>query len=208
MEGRRRPRKGTIDILGQRLFTYYLWGMYQLRGEESLIERFYEQTDHKREHWANLFNHVGRCLRDSGKHLNQSLIDRIIAFFEWRFKQRESTELQNFTPWLEAECLEAEWRLGTYSEILNVCEGEIKNRRTRLGTLCDMLPDHTPKVIECFAKIAANTIYILEEEVRAILKAGRESTDGSVRSMTELIRENLLNSGRFVLPDLEVDEDV
>ena len=66
-----------------------------------------------------------------------------------------------------------------------------------------MLPDHTPKVIECFAKIAANTTFILAEEVKAILKAGRESTDESVRSKTELIRENLLNSGRFVLPDLE-----
>ena len=66
-----------------------------------------------------------------------------------------------------------------------------------------MLPDHTPKVIECFAKIATNTPYILAEEARAILKAGRESMDESVRSKTELIRENLLNSGRFVLPDLE-----
>ena len=207
-KGRGRPGKELIDILGQRLFAYYLWGVYPLRGEESLIERFYEQTDNKREHWANLFNHVGRFLRDSEKHLNQSLIDRIITFFQWRFKQRESTELQNFTPWLEAECLEAEWRLDTYSEILNVCEGEIKNRPTRLGTLCDMLPDHTPKVIECFAKIATNTIYILQEEVKTILKAGLESNDESVRHVAELARENLLNSGRFVLPDLEVDEDV
>ena len=192
-----------IDVLGEHLFTYYLWDMYPLKGMESLLERFYEQTNSNREHWTNLFNYVGRFLRDSGKHLNQNLIDRIIVFFKWRFKQRESTELQNFTPWLDAECLDAKWRLDTYSEILNVCENEIRGKPTRLGTLCDMLPDHTPKVIECFAKIAANTTYILAEEVRAILKAGRESRDESVRSKTELIRENLLNSGRFVLPDLE-----
>ena len=192
-----------IDALGQHLFTYYLWDIYPLRGMESLLERFYEQTNSNREHWANLFNYVGHRLRNNGKHLNQNLIDRIIDFFEWRFEQVESTELQHFTSWLEVECLEAEWRLDTYSEILNVCESEIKGKRTRLGTLCDMLPDHTPKVIECFAKIAANTPYILAEEVRAILKAGRESTDESVRSKTELIRENLLNSGRFVLPDIE-----
>ena len=111
-----------IDALGEHLFTYYLWDMYPLRGMESLLERFYEQTDSNREHWANLFNYVGRHLRESGEHLNQNLIDRIIDFFEWRFKQRKPTELQNFTPWLEAECLEAEWRLDTYSEILNVCE--------------------------------------------------------------------------------------
>ena len=192
-----------IDVLGEHLFTYYLWDIYPLKGMESLLERFYEQTNRNREHWTNLFNYVGHRLRDNGKHLNQNLIERIIDFFEWRFKQRESTELQNFTSWLEAECLEAEWRLDTYSEILNVCENEIRGKPTRLRTLCDMLPDHTPKVIECFAKIAANTPYILAEEVRTILKAGRESKDESVRSQTELIRENLLNSGRFVLPDLE-----
>ena len=192
-----------IDALGQHLFTYYLWDMYPLRGMGSLLERFYEQTNSNPEHWANLFNYVGRRLQDNGKHLNQNLIDRVIDFFEWRFKQGESTELQNFTPWLKAECLDAKWRLDTYSEILNVCENEIRGKPTRLGTLCDMLPDHTPKVIECFAKIAANTTYILAEEVRVILKAGRESKDESVRSKTELIRENLLNSGRFVLPDLE-----
>lgn len=192
-----------IDTLGQHLFTYYLWDMYPLRQMESLLEQFYKQTNSNREHWANLFNYVGRRLRENAEHLNQSLIEKIIVFFQWRFEQGEPTELQYFTSWLEAECLEAEWRLDTYSEILNVCENEIRGKPTRLGTLCDMLPDHTPKVIECFAKIATNTIYIRTEEVRVILKAGRESTDESVRSKTELIRENLLNSGRFVLPDLE-----
>ena len=75
------PEKEQLISLVNAYSPTIYGGMYQLRGEESLIERFYERTDHKREHWANLFNHVGRCLRDSGKHLNQSLIDRIIAFF-------------------------------------------------------------------------------------------------------------------------------
>ena len=202
-KNRGRPGKEPIDIFGQHLFTYYLWKAYPLTGEKSLLEKFYNQTKNAPEHWSNLFNHVGLRLRNSKEQLDQDLKNRIIAFFEWRFEQAKSTELQHFTSWLEAECLEAEWRLDTYSEILNVCESEIKGKRTRLGALCDMLPDHTPKVIECFAKIAANTPYILAEEVRAILKAGRESMDESVRSKTELIRENLLNSGRFVLPDLE-----
>ena len=191
-----------IDALGQHLFTYYLWDMYPLKGMESLLERFYEQTDSNREHWSNLFNHIGLLLQNSKEQLDQDLKNRIIAFFEWRFEQEEPTELQHFTTWFKAECLDAEWRLDTYSEILNVCESEIKGKPIRLEALCDMVPDHTPKVIECFAKIAASTIYIRTEEAKAILKAGRESRDESVRYKTELIRENLLNSGRFVLPDL------
>ncbi len=200
---RTRPGKEAIDIFGQRLFTYYLWKVYPLTGEKSLLERFYEQTDSNPAHRANLFKYVGRILRNSKGQIDQELKNRIIAFFEWRFEQGEPTELQHFTSWLEAECLEAEWRLDAYSEILDICKNEIGGKPTRLRALCNMLPKHTPKVIECFAKITANTIYIQTEESKVILKAGRESTDESVRRKAELIRENLLKIGRFVLPDLE-----
>ena len=30
----------------------------------SLLERYYQATDKNREHWANLFNYVGRILRE------------------------------------------------------------------------------------------------------------------------------------------------
>ena len=93
-----------IDALGQHLFTYYLWDMYPLRGMGSLLEKFYNQTKNDPEHWSNLFNHVGLRLRNSKEQLDQDLKNRIIAFFEWRFEQAESTELQHFTSWLEAEC--------------------------------------------------------------------------------------------------------
>ena len=199
----RPARKESIDIFGQRLFTYYLWKVYPLTGKKSLLERFYKQTENNRKHWSNLFNHVGLLLQKSGEQLDQDIKNRIIAFFEWRLEQKQPTELQRFTIWLEAKCLDAEWRLDVYSEILDICENEIRGKPTRLRALCDMLPEHTPKVIECFAKITANTIFILAEEAKTILKAGRESTDESVRRKAELIRENLLKSGGFVLPDLE-----
>ena len=198
-----RPGKEPIDIFGQRLFTYYLWKMYPLTGKKSLLEQFYKQTENNRGHWSNLFNHVGLLLQNSKEQLDQDIKNRIIAFFEWRLEQKQPRELQRFTIWLEAKCLDAEWRLDVYSEILDICENEIRGKPTRLRALCDMLPEHTPKVIECFTKITANTIFILTEEAKVILKAGRESKDESVRYRTELVRENLLNSGRFVLPDLE-----
>ena len=196
-------RRKPIDVLGQHLFTYYLWDMYPLRGKESLLERFYEQADSNPAHRANLFKYVGRILRNSNGQIDQDLKNRIIAFFEWRFEQGEPTELQHFTSWLETECLEAEWRLDAYSEILDICENEIRGKPTQLRALCNMLPEHTTKVIECFAKLITNTTYILTEEAKTILKSGRESTDESVRRKAELIRESLLRTGRFVLPDLD-----
>lgn len=196
-----RQGKEPIDILGQRLFTYYLWGVYPLRGEESLIERFYEQTDDRREHWRNLFNYVGLRLRNSEEQLDQNLENRIVTFCEWRLKQEDLTELQNFTAWLEAECLDAEWRLNAYAKILDICE--IGGRPFRLSALCDMLPDHTAKVVECFAKITANTIFVLTEEAKVILKAGLESGEDHVHQNAVQARENLLRAGRFDLLNLD-----
>ncbi|MDE0636566.1 MAG: hypothetical protein OXI43_12060 [Candidatus Poribacteria bacterium] len=194
-------RRTPIDHLGQHLFTYYLWGMYSLAGKESLLERFYQRTEEKKEHWANLFKHIGRRLCNSGENLNLNIKDRVIAFFEWRLKQKEPMELRHFTSWLQAEGLNAGWRLDAYSKILDVCD--IGGRPIGLEALCDMLPDHTAKVIECFAKLTANTFYIRSEEAKAILKAGLESKDENVRRNAKDAHENLLKAGRHDLLDLD-----
>ena len=193
-----------IDILGQRLFTYYLWEMYPLEGDESLLERYYQQTDANREHWANIFNYVGLRLRNSGKLLDQGMKDRIVAFFEWRFKQEDPIELQHFTFWLQAECLDAEWRLNAYSKVLDVCVVEDWGFHSK--TLCDLLPNHTAKVVECFFKLTEwnkeDIIYIQTEEAKTILKAGLDSSDEDVRHKAERALDNLLKSDRFELLDL------
>ena len=100
------------DMLGQHLFAYYLWEVYPLMGEDSLLEKFYEKTTKDKQRWAHLFDHVGRSLRNSGKGLEEDLRDRIFAFFDWRLEVRESEELQKIAFWLEAECLDPDWRLG------------------------------------------------------------------------------------------------
>ena len=52
-------------------------------------------------------------------------------------------ELRHFTTWLQAECLDAEWRLKAYSKILDICK--VEGAGIRLETLCKMLPEHTEK---------------------------------------------------------------
>ena len=207
------PGKEPIDILGQHLFHYYLWEMYPLRKSVkendrcALLEQFYQQTDEDQERWANLFNYVGRILRSTNGRLAKNLKDRIIAFFDWRFEVKEPTELQQFTFWLQAKCLEAEWRLEVYSKILDVCKVKGISITRQVDTLCELLPDYTAKVLECFAKLTDrsgdNNIYIQTEEAKTILKAGLESSDESVRQNAECARENLLREGRFDLLDLD-----
>ena len=207
------PKEKLTEGLGRHLFTYYLWGLYPLRGSVeknnrwSLLEQYYEVTDNNREYWANLFNYVGRILRSTNEHLAKDLKDRIIAFFDWRFEVEEPTELQRFTFWLQAKCLDAKWRLEAYSKILDVCELDDVSIAIQVEALCELLPNHTAKVLECFVKLTDrsgdNNIYIQTEEAKTILKVGLESSDESVRQNAERARENLLREGRFDLLDLD-----
>ena len=200
-----RADQETIDTFGDHLFTYYLWDMYPLTGEKSLLERYYQQTDSSREHWANLFRCIGHRLRNSGKNLDSDIVGRIIAFFEWRLKQEEPTELRHFTAWLQAECLDAEWRLNAYSKVLDVCE--VEDWGLYFETLREMLSNHTPKVVECFFKLTEggkkDNIYVPTEEAKVILKAGLESKDENARRNANLAHENLLSAGRFDLLNLD-----
>ncbi|MBN1983171.1 MAG: hypothetical protein JW795_16675 [Chitinivibrionales bacterium] len=197
-----------VDRLGQHLFTYYLWQVYPLKSEESLLERFYKKTrdDHKR--WAQLFDHVGRCLRKNGKHLDKSLTDRAIAYFDWRLEASEPLELQEFTFWLEAECLDSEWRLLSYSKILDCRCGKNAGFSQEVRALHKLLPDHLALVVECFAKITdamdqSTKMYVSTNEAKLILRAGLNAEDLQVRNNAERARENLLRRGCIACLDVE-----
>ena len=194
-----------IDVFGERLFNYYLWEMFPLKGQESLLEHFYQKTDEEREHWGNLFNDIGQRLRNTGKNLDPNMKDRVQKFFEWRFEQKESKELQHFTSWLETECLDAKWRLDAYSKILDICE--VEDWEIYLRELRQMLPKHTAEVVECFAKLTDGiheNIYMQTEEAKTILKAGLNSTDKDIVKNAERALDNLLRAGRTEFMDLAI----
>ena len=204
-----------VDSLCQHLFIYYLWGVYPLEGDKSLLKRFYNKTNGDRKHWAQLFDHVGRSLKNSGRNLDIALTDRARAYFDWRLKAAESLELQEFTFWLDAECLDPEWRLQSYSKILDLGRGKSDlghekgaKLSIQVGALKELLPDHLALVVECFAKITDTMdqdtqVYFLADEAKPILKAGLNAEDLQVRENAERARENLLRHGNFDYLDVE-----
>ena len=203
-----------LDVFGERLFNYYLWEMFPLKGQESLLEPFYQQTDGKREHWANLFNNIGRRLSSTGKDLDQSMKDRIKKFFNWRLKQEEPTELRYFTYWLQAECLEAKWRLKSYSKVIDVCKAgdcEVEDWEIYLKELCQMLPKYTAEVVECFFKLTNDirnkNIYIQTEEANIILKSGLNSRDPIVSENAKRALNNLLRADKLEFMNLAISND-
>ena len=205
-EERRIAGQKPRQVLGDHFFRYYLWRVYPLRGEGSLLERYYEQTSDDSKQWAELFNNVGRGLSNSGPHLDTALIDRAIAFFEWRFDVGEPTELREFTFWLRAECLDADWRLDACSKVLDVCRAGGVAIRIWEEVLIELLPTHTAKVVECFTQLTDNqsdvALYLRTEDAKTILRAGFANGDEQVRRHAERAREQLLAKGRFDLFEL------
>lgn len=200
--------KGFIDRLGQHIFTYYIWDVFPLTGEVSLLEQFYLKTDNCREYWSRLFHHVGRSFRNSGKQLEPILIERAISYFEWRFEAKEPSELQEFNFWLEADCFTAEWRLHAYLRVLNFGFGKDTGLYSALKVLNKLLPEQQSLVVECFAKITdlldqRTQMHLSENTAKPILQVGLSSTDSYVRDNAERARENLLRLGRFDFLDLD-----
>ena len=195
------------DKLGQHLFIYYLWEVYPLKGKDSLLERFYEKTKNDPQWWANLSNHVGWSVRKSSELLEQGLIDRTIAFFDWRLAEKEPEELRKIAFWLEAEYFDPDWRLDAYAKILDVGPLGSMGISSILTILSGMLESHTEKVVECFAKITdaidpSKGFYIDADKAKPILKAGLNSEDESVREIAERAQETLLSAGRDSFLDL------
>ena len=195
------------DTLGEHLFTYYLWDYFPLTGKESLLEQFYEQTQNDRDRWSELFDFVGRSVKGSGKHLREDLKERIVKFFEWRLGKKEPCELKEFTYWLEAECLDPEWRLQSYSSTLDVGGSVDIGLYIQVKALREMLDKNIPRVVECFAKLVDRAVendstnYIASDEVRPILQAGLDCDDANVRQKARQVREKLLQCGHLDLMD-------
>ena len=193
------------DELGQHLFIYYLWGMYPLKGENSLLERFFQKTSGQPARWAALFRTVGFILRNAAR-LDQDRKDRFVSFFEWRLDSGSPEELKEFGSWLEAEGLDAEWHLDAFSKTLDIGHPERTEMYGEVQALSELLPNHPGRVVECFAKltdrIENDTFTVQTELAKRILKAGLESTQEEVRKNAERVHENLLKRGRSDLLDL------
>ena len=193
-------------LLGKRLFTFYLWETYPLTGDQSLLEDYYKVTAKNPGHWANLFEHVGRILRDITEELDSNVKGRIIDFFDWRFASKEPKELCRFTFWLKAKCLDAQWRLNAYAKILDVSKAENMSVPIQIDALCEMLPDYTAEVVACFTKLtdgfSNDTVDIYTEGAKTILKAGIENSNENVRRNAARAHENLLRTGRLDLEAL------
>ena len=76
------PGRELLDVLGEHLFIYYAWDVILLKEDNSLLDQFYQTFKGERQHWATLFDFVGRSLSSTTtQQLDDALNDKITAFF-------------------------------------------------------------------------------------------------------------------------------
>ena len=195
------------DVLGQHLFTFYVWGEYQLTGDDSLIEEYYKAVGSDSGHRGSLFNHIGWILRNTPKPLPHDLAERIFAFYEWRLSNAQPEELHNFSMWLDAECLDEDWRLNSYSRILD--RGLPAGARIygEVESLASLLASHPAQVVECFAKLTeqmeTQALQISTESALSIIGTGLANSSSYIREAAQRARESLLRKGRFEFLEME-----
>ncbi|MBC7368614.1 MAG: DUF4935 domain-containing protein [Undibacterium sp.] len=201
-----------VDSLGQHLFMFYLWGLYPLKGEGSMLEMFYNRTRSQPKKWAALFDHIGRLLRNAQEEVEESIKNRITSFANWRIAEGNKEELSAYTFWLDAKCLNISWRLKTFSEILDISAGRDVGIGIKLNSLVESLPANRDLVVECFSKLIRGLekedyIYLQTDKVKPILRAGLFSVNDSTRVLAEQAREHLLREARFEFLDLDTPGD-
>ena len=198
-------------LLGRDLFLYYMWGMFPLEGEGSLLNGFYRKVEGDTKMGTSLFRRIGANLQNSSGPLDKSLLNRLISFFEWRLEKRRFKEMEGFDLWLAAECLDPDWRLDSYLRILEIGQPEGWEIYGHVKALHEMLFEQTAKVLQCFAKLTGglqiDASHIRSEAAKDIILAGLESEDDAVRRNAEIARHNLLSRGNFEILGLQIQEE-
>jgi hypothetical protein len=202
-------RRDPVANLGQHLLDYFMLGLIDPIGPDSLLHRFYAKT--KSDRWSGLFDHFGRILNNTAV-LKPEIAARSKAFFELRLAEGNAEELKEFTFWLKAECLEAEWRLTAFLRTLDVSKAGSRLASMEIADLAKLAAVQPDLVVACFAKLTEGLMgktyfYLRPEHVKPILKAGLSSKHETTVEAAKLARDNLLKAGRSEYRNLDAIKD-
>ncbi len=194
---------GFVKSLEEYLLCCYIYGAYPLKGDDSLLQEYYQQIQKIPKRQGPIFHTMGHLANDDTSDADQEIIRRFKDYFDWRFqetdKKLKEKELEQFVSWLQADCLDAEWRLDNYYKILDLNIIPKKNICGQLIKLNDLHKQNTDKVIECFEKLVKSIkgktepeYHMNEKEIKPILETGLESKNKTTRERAQKICRNLL----------------
>ncbi len=197
--------------LGWHLFMYYVWNFFEMKGARYSLETYYEGIPANSEFRSILFDYIGRCVSNSENTIEDDIKDKIKSFVDWRLEQGHLAEVVHFSNWLEANCLDSEWRLQRFSKTLDFDSTGIQNIFPPFEKLEELLEQHAELVIECLFKLSKIAqkgcyVYFETESVKHILCVGMESSNEEIKRMTEETLDNLISIGRFAFKNYKETE--
>ena len=191
----------AIESLGMHIFNLYLLEAYDLRSEESLLNKFYSTlTDsHYKKH---LFDMVGCCVWHG--EFNE-FIPKVVDFLNWRLNEGSIQEFHEFSWWMKSDCLDSDLRLRSYLQILSLIRDKNLNYVIELRDILNLHQINELLVIKCLAKIAQLTpdnhrfsICDLNDLV-SILNKSLNSTDPKILNTAKVAKESFLRAGTIDL---------
>jgi hypothetical protein len=202
-------RNDAIEHLGEHLLNYYLLGLLELSGSNSLLARFYRKT--KPKYWAHVFDYLGRMLSKT-KQLKAEIAERCKEFFEARLAAGNAEELQELTFWLMSECLSPNWRVNALLRTLDVTKSATRTPSMIIEELAKLLKHEPDLVVSAFAMLTDYLVgrpyfYLQPEYVKPILKHGFASENEATVHAAKLAQDNLLKAGRSEFRDLDAIPD-
>ena len=194
-----------LDILELRLFSFYMNGKHPMIGQNSLLDRYYQETAFDKQRRGKLLYTVGDDLRSNGDQFDKQSLDSVIAFFKHRVDRDDFVNMGDFNSWLDIKQLPLKDRLDCCLKVLETCQIESFSISIWLEKFCAMLAEHlenTHEVIACFAKLtdrinSSKITYIDQGSVKTIVGKGRKDKDGRVliniaRAVSNLIKKGLI----------------
>lgn len=193
------------EAIGHHLFVFYAGERFDLKGDKSLLEKFYNVSNSQER--RGIVDFVGRSLSGIDE-IDKKIIDRCCRFLEYRLSLAEEVNdddsAQEFTAfdfWLKAEAIDANWRLNIAKRVLSL-KGGIRSTSIIVDSLKDLLVFNVPLVVECFAllvekSVTKSSFYVSKEAAIAILQAGSACEDSRVKKIAAQAQDNLLRIGRF-----------
>ena len=180
-----------VESLDRYLARCYIEGAYSLKGNDSLLQKYYQQIQKIPKVQGWMFHTMGNLAQDYTIDTDQEIIRRFKDYFYWRFqennKKLKQAKLKKFASWLRADYLDAEWRLDNYFKILDldiVLKENVYVQSEKLNMLLEQNPE---RVVGCLQKlievIKRNAVsdYIEKEHLKPVLIKSLESKNENMR---------------------------
>jgi hypothetical protein len=180
------------DRLAEHLMALYWWGELPLEEHQGLIARFYEKASPELS--AHAMDFLGRCLRDrDNKELPEEAIDRLKAFWMWRFTQITTSgkskhyakELSEFGGWFASGHLDLTWSISQLLEVLKRTGKAEPDHLVieRLVEICEAVPGQAVECLRLLIEGDKEGWLLLgqQENVRQLLSSALASADDHVK---------------------------